>query len=229
MTFGVWLRRQPATNADAQALQTFSGSLSLVEWPYHLDDLAAYHEAIDKHANQSDRSRLLNALGKAYGQWLAEREARWLAEREARSTGFWKGALETVRSRPGYIVLSIFGLFVAAFLWFGLFDDSFLTRISNPSQARGLITFLFSFSTISIVVLVVVALFWLGYGNYKECFDYAKDIITILIGVLGTILGFYFGSLAHEPNNQATQETTPQQLEQAIEKGQALPRPAEKN
>jgi hypothetical protein len=221
MTFGVWLRRQPATNADAQALQTFSESLSLVEWPYHLDDLAAYHEAIDKHAQKPDRSRLLNALGKAYRQWLAEREGR--------STGFWKGALETVRSRPGRTLLSIFGLFVAIILLVGLFFFDFLDKMSDPSQARGLITFMFSFSTISIVVLVVVALFWLEYSEFKERFDYAKDVITILIGVLGTILGFYFGSLAHEPNNQATQENTAQQLKQAIENSQALPRSAEKN
>jgi hypothetical protein len=43
-------------------------------------------------------------------------------------------------------------------------------------------------------VLVAVAIFWLDDADLDARFGHAKDLITILVGVLGTVLGFYFGS-----------------------------------
>jgi len=43
-------------------------------------------------------------------------------------------------------------------------------------------------------------------GEEKEVFDRGKQVLTILIGVLGTIVGFYFGSApgGASPNPQPT-------------------------
>jgi hypothetical protein len=63
--------------------------------------------------------------------------------------------------------------------------------MAHPDHARGLITFLFSFATIGIIVLVAVAIFWMDVAEVDARFAHAKDVITILIGVL---VGFYFGT-----------------------------------
>jgi hypothetical protein len=68
--------------------------------------------------------------------------------------------------------------------------------MAKIDQARGLITFLFAFATIAIIILIAITTFWMPKDEFQARFDKAKDLLTILIGVLGTILGFYFGSLA---------------------------------
>ncbi len=46
-----------------------------------------------------------------------------------------------------------------------------------------------------IVKAVALGIFWLQDNDaVKVRFDAAKDLLTIVIGVLGTIMGFYFGS-----------------------------------
>lgn len=66
--------------------------------------------------------------------------------------------------------------------------------MAKPDQARGLITFLFSFATIGIIVLVAISVLWMEKSEVEGRFERAKDLITILVGVLGTIIGFYFGT-----------------------------------
>jgi hypothetical protein len=57
--------------------------------------------------------------------------------------------------------------------------------------ARGLITYLFAVVTIgTAVVLVLSALL----GTSKERFDHGKEVLGLLLGVFGTIVGFYFAS-----------------------------------
>ncbi len=54
---------------------------------------------------------------------------------------------------------------------------------------------MFAFSTILIVVLIAIALFWMEKPEVEDRFNRAKELLTIIIGILGTILGFYYGSL----------------------------------
>lgn len=66
-----------------------------------------------------------------------------------------------------------------------------LLGMGKAPFARGLITYLFSVVTIgTAVVLVLSALL----GADKERFDSAKEILGLLLGVFGTIVGFYFAS-----------------------------------
>jgi len=95
------------------------------------------------------------------------------------------------------IALVIAGLVMAAVIVWGVFiSRSFLGFMAQPDHARGLITFLFSFATIGIFVLVAIAVFWLPPPEVEVRFRNAKDLITILVGVLGTVIGFYFGTAA---------------------------------
>jgi len=66
-----------------------------------------------------------------------------------------------------------------------------LGSMRNPEYARGLITYLYAVVTIgTAVVLVVSAL--LGTEKVKQ--DDGRQILALLLGVFGTIVGFYFGN-----------------------------------
>ena len=66
-----------------------------------------------------------------------------------------------------------------------------LVGMGKTAFARGLITYLFAVVTIgTAVVLVLSALL----GIDKEKFDSGKEVLALLLGVFGTIVGFYFAS-----------------------------------
>ena len=113
--------------------------------------------------------------------------------------GFWPRALAAVTEHLGAFMLVLFGALIAAILTLGIFGfgGSLLTSIAKPEQARGLITFLFSVSTIAIFLLIAVATFYMDKTQLGDRFDKAKDVLTLMIGIFGTILGFYYGSLAN--------------------------------
>jgi len=65
--------------------------------------------------------------------------------------------------------------------------------ISNQDDsARFLITFLVAVGTIAIAFLAILTAMVIR--EYKERFAAAKEVLTILVGILGTIVGFYFGT-----------------------------------
>jgi len=66
--------------------------------------------------------------------------------------------------------------------------------ISNIDYARGLITLFFAVGTIAIALMLTIsALFQTG-EEAKDRFDRGREILGLLIGIFGTIVGFYFGS-----------------------------------
>jgi hypothetical protein len=67
--------------------------------------------------------------------------------------------------------------------------------LSNVDAARGLITFIFTMGTMFIALLLVLGAL-LG-EQPEETFTKGKEVLTVLIGVFGTILGFYFGTMGN--------------------------------
>lgn len=66
-----------------------------------------------------------------------------------------------------------------------------LIGMGRTPFARGLITYLFAVVTIgTAVVLVLSALL----GTDKDRFDNGKEVLGLLLGIFGTIVGFYFAS-----------------------------------
>jgi len=65
--------------------------------------------------------------------------------------------------------------------------------INSAEYARGLITLIFSGGTMLIAVLLVLYVITSDSAVAKERFGHGKEVLTLLIGVFGTILGFYFG------------------------------------
>jgi len=65
--------------------------------------------------------------------------------------------------------------------------------LSKTEAARGLITFLIALVTVSIaIILALYGLFGTG-ERVKEQFALVKEVLNLLIGILGTIVGYYFG------------------------------------
>jgi hypothetical protein len=95
------------------------------------------------------------------------------------------------------ILLALIAVGVLGIISWALFmNDDFNELIKNENFARGLITFLFAFGTIGIAVIIALSVFTSSADpeEAKQRFYRAKEILTILIGILGTIVGFYFGA-----------------------------------
>jgi hypothetical protein len=121
----------------------------------------------------------------------ASQESRktWLSELMA--------ATPQAPARPslGVMALLLAGVVIAATMAYGIFiRPEFLISIADVGHARGLITFLFAFGTIAVILIISIATFWAKIDEVERRVTIAKDTLTILIGIFGTILGFYFGS-----------------------------------
>jgi len=69
--------------------------------------------------------------------------------------------------------------------------------LSKTESARGMITFVVSVVTVAIaLILVVGAAFMSGSKDLDKRFAFGKEVFTVLVGVLGTVMGFYYGQAA---------------------------------
>jgi hypothetical protein len=98
------------------------------------------------------------------------------------------------------VVAIAFGMVLAIVLLIGattlgLDKGLVLIKMGQVEFARGLITYLFAVVTIgTAVVLVVSALTSDESPANERRFERGKEILSLLLGVFGTIVGFYFGS-----------------------------------
>lgn len=84
----------------------------------------------------------------------------------------------------------------------GKFD--ILDKIAVDSSARGLITFTFTITTVGVAIILLLSLFVTS-GDKEEIsqkFAQGKEIYVSLIGIFGTILGFYFGAIQQQDTIQ---------------------------
>ena len=77
-----------------------------------------------------------------------------------------------------------------------------IEKLESPEKARGVITYLIAVTTVGMATLLMVASIMIGGKEVKERFALGKEILTLLIGILGTIIGFYYGS-----TNKTTTQT----------------------
>jgi len=109
--------------------------------------------------------------------------------------------------QPQYLIL-LLGTVVLFGLGYGIFNSEgrFLYELRSTEVSRGLLTFLVAVTTVSIAILVALYAISsnLPADQIKERFGFAKEVLTTLVGILGTVLGFYFGS-ADKVGNQALQ------------------------
>jgi hypothetical protein len=111
------------------------------------------------------------------------------------------------------VLLGFLGVLVVAGIVYAVIQPSgvILARLKETDAARGLITFLIAVATVGIAIILAISTLVLTEGDAGDKrFDRGKQILSILIGVLGTIVGFYFGS------TQATTTGARQQIEQTV-------------
>ncbi len=95
---------------------------------------------------------------------------------------------------PMQWVASLIGLLtIAGMVWVIVNGGEFL---QDPLKARGLITFSVAIVTVAIALIMVFYLvFATGSSDeIKDRFGLGKDILLVFVGILGTIMGFYYGS-----------------------------------
>src|SRR5262245_29353142 len=119
-----------------------------------------------------------------------------------------------------YGIITILGFVVLIVIIFNLSRSNFIRSLTDKETARGLITFLVVFTTVAIAL--ILALYTLLSSitvreDLKDRFGYGKEVLTALIGILGTILGFYFAS-----SPQSTQEAPREATRAAVSTAQAL-------
>src|SRR5262245_29034413 len=105
-----------------------------------------------------------------------------------------------------YGIFTIIGIVIFIIIVIGLSRSSFLISLNNNDTARGLITFLVVFTTVSIALILALYAIVSNVSDQdlKDRFGFAKEILTALIGILGTILGFYFASSTQGVTREAT-------------------------
>jgi hypothetical protein len=110
---------------------------------------------------------------------------------------FLAGGSARSGSAVQYLVFGGLAFLVLTLLFIGVLQGSLTSYLTNIPSARGLITFLIAIGTIAIAVILTLASVVMSADNsdeLKERLSKGKEILTVLVGVLGTIVGFYFAN-----------------------------------
>lgn len=108
-------------------------------------------------------------------------------------------------------LFALLGIIILGLIVYGITqkDQKFLTNLANKEVARGLITFLIAIATVGIAMILAISTLVLTEGDAGDKrFDRGKQVLGVLIGVLGTIVGFYFGSETTSPKQITPTEQT---------------------
>lgn len=202
-TFADWLSSGArATDSRIQALLAFAKAKGQ-KWTDAGDEKDALVRLItDSHSHDPEQARALKeGLEWAWTVWKEETNVPAKEEgkeSQPRHKFSWEGVARfftNIFESPAPIValgLAVYFLIIIV----TVFGPNSLTQLKDASTARGSITFLFSLGTIVIaLILVMSALFSNAPPTERtERFNHGKEVLTILIGILGTIVGFYFGT-----------------------------------
>lgn len=95
----------------------------------------------------------------------------------------------------------IFAIVLIAVLGFDIIPNNgtILKDLSEPAIARGLITLLVAITTVWIAMILAISA--ISEDSDDDKFNRGKDILTILVGILGTIIGYYFGTESQQLRN----------------------------
>jgi hypothetical protein len=105
---------------------------------------------------------------------------------------WWESTTSIFAVLGGFILVALSSVFAYSIATGG---SDLIQELAKFDVARGVITFLIAFSTVSIALVLVISTVVLqDSAENEKRFDRGKQVLTVLIGVLGTIVGFYFAS-----------------------------------
>jgi hypothetical protein len=181
--FAAWLHNLVSIDPNVAALKAFA-STNGATWPYWSDDPADYLAAIRNAPNIANRDLLIDTLSKYFVHWRGVQAAGGLS--------------------GGKKVLIVTGVLFVLLMAGGLFATNFYSSLAHTEQVRGLITFLFVLVATSIILVFALGIFWIdNTDDVAKRFTAAKDLLTIVVGIVGTIMGFYFGTATGDGTNLA--------------------------
>jgi hypothetical protein len=157
-------------------------------------------EDLRKVINESDvpesvKKTLLEDLGSLWMEY--ERVQQAGRENQQGMSGCIDKVISALILNPMVTVIAGLSVFLIVMILVAMIgENEFLRNLASVEFARGLITFLFAVGTIGIALIIIFSVFASerSLDESKERFYRGKEILTILIGILGTIVGFYFGS-----------------------------------
>jgi hypothetical protein len=103
---------------------------------------------------------------------------------------FWLTAFQ-------YLLIAVVTIIFVVAIVYGIGN---LSELKDMEVARGLITFVITLGTVAIAIML--ALTAVVTRDFEKRIVVGKEILTILVAVLGTIVGFYYGAAS-------TKGTTP--------------------
>ena len=124
---------------------------------------------------------------------LAVFEEKLLQFQALESSGRIGKAQSIISALAGLCIFLLIGGLIFVVYQFINNPDS-LATLGDPDIARGLITFVVTIGTIGIAFTLIGGIFIVSSEGLKERFDAGGQILTALIAVLGTIVGFYYGT-----------------------------------
>ncbi|MEO9875133.1 MAG: hypothetical protein ABJM26_20540 [Anderseniella sp.] len=191
--FSDWLPGTIHTDPDIQKLAEYSKKNSTLWKSVNTQTEAnsAVHE--DATLSKEEKYDLLIAIDKALSAFeLLASPAPGNAAPKPIKVRRW--LTEFLANNAPILIIGVLAIGLIGFLVRAILDDAFLKLLSDITVARGLITFFFSLGTVGVAIILVTAVFTSDGDELKEKFDMGKQVLTTLIGVLGTIVGFYFGA-----------------------------------
>jgi hypothetical protein len=183
---------------------------------------------VEQHARDRGMPQLLDVFDAAQARWAALSPAEQKVESPSGSSSITKqpivatsvsSKLASIFSYGGAIGVGLFSAFLLFIIWTSIANDVLLHSLADIAVARGLITFFFTLGTIGISVVMIAGLFLSSVDQtvLKQRFDSGKEILTALIAILGTVVGFYFGSQSSDRADRAV-ELQPIQVSNAAPK-----------
>ncbi|HWB03444.1 MAG TPA: hypothetical protein VG796_10500 [Verrucomicrobiales bacterium] len=106
----------------------------------------------------------------------------------------------------GVGAFAVLAFLLLVFAWRTHELGEFLSQLSEIKFARGFVTALIVLTTSLIALLLLFSCIGTNGDTTKESFARGKEILTILVGICGTCLGFYFSS---PDNKSATERNEP--------------------
>jgi len=109
---------------------------------------------------------------------------------------FWR--VVTSSTTWSVVLLVVVFVFIGWAVWGG--SRPLVDQLPNQEFARGLITLLFVLFTIGFAAIVLIhGLFVSDVTQEDRRFARGREVLGLFIGIVGTIVGFYFGSAEKAP------------------------------
>ncbi len=114
-----------------------------------------------------------------------------------------------------YGLLFLLTLVLVAVMTVALANPAFRASIADVDVARGMITFMIATLAIGVVTAIIVSLMVFEKDDLPRL-DTAKDVLSSLFAILGTIMGFYYGASTSGDKNSTAETIPPLQVAQGL-------------